>query len=380
MKTARFAALAAAVLSFACCSQPSARIDGVLKDAPETDVIVRLLDVNKYQTLDTVKTDAAGAYSYKVDVEEGKPEFIYLFNGDRKIASLLLQKGDRVKVVTEPDGTWTVEGSEESEKLRQVEKEYADFQVRIAALRQEFAQADGTPEAREIQGKISRAYVEYYRKAVAYVLSNSHSLTSVPVLYQNVDEGFQVFSQPTDALHFRSLADSLKTVYPESRYVKALAKEADRRYKALEMGQRLELANEIGYVDIDLPDVNGKRVKLSDLDSRAVLLYFWAATDEMKMFNLDSLLPVYETFHDRGFDIYSVSFDVDKTAWATVVRNQKLPWTQVCDVRGDRSPLFGYYGITGLPRMALLVDGEIVSDTGITSEATLRQYLSKVLK
>ena len=104
------------------------------------------------------------------------------------------------------------------------------------------------------------------------------------------------------------------------------------------------------------------------------------ADAQMKMFNLDSLLPVYETFHDRGFDIYSVSFDVDKTAWATVVRNQKLPWTQVCDVRGDRSPLFGYYGITGLPRMALLVDGEIVSDTGITSEATLRQYLSKVLK
>ena len=380
MKTARFAALAAVVLALSCCSRPSARIDGVLKDAPETDVIVRLLDINKYQTLDTVKTDAAGAYAYTVPVEEGKPEFVYLFNGDRKIASLLLQKGDKVKVVTEADGTWTVEGSPESEKLRQVEQDYTDFLVKMVGLREEYAGVDGTPEARAVQAKMSRTYIDYYRKAVSYILANPYSLTSVPVLFQTVDEGFPVFNQPTDALHFRNIADSLSTVYPESRYVKALSKEAARRNQALEMGQRLELADEIGFVDIELPDVTGKKVKLSELDSRVVLLYFWAATDEMKMFNLDGLLPIYEAFHARGFDIYSVSFDVDKTSWATVVRNQKLPWTQVCDVRGDQSPIFGIYGITGLPRMALIVDGEIVSDSGITDEASLRQYLSKVLK
>ena len=59
-----------------------------------------------------------------------------------------------------------------------------------------------------------------------YVITNSKSLTVIPVFYQYVGEGFPVFSQESDAIVFNSVLDSLKTVYPESKYVKALEAEA----------------------------------------------------------------------------------------------------------------------------------------------------------
>ena len=68
----------------AACT-PTAKIDGAIEDAPSSEVIVKLLNVNRYEVLDTVSTDASGRFSYKVDVEKGQPEFVYVFYKDTKV-------------------------------------------------------------------------------------------------------------------------------------------------------------------------------------------------------------------------------------------------------------------------------------------------------
>ena len=78
-----------------------ARIDGTISEAPSSEVIVKLLNFNQYQILDTVKTDASGRFSYKAEIEKGQPEFIYVFYKDTKVASLLLEAGDKVKSFSE---------------------------------------------------------------------------------------------------------------------------------------------------------------------------------------------------------------------------------------------------------------------------------------
>ena len=305
----------------------------------------------------------------------------YLGSIEEKREKLLLEQGDAVTVYADTLGRYTVEGSEECLKLRQVEKDYTDFLLEMLRLREKYAAVEGTPAAQEVNAEISRAYIAYYRKALAYLSGNRKSMTAVPVLFQEVDTGFPVFSQLTDAIHFRTIADSLKTVWPESRYVKALDKEAERRFQLLELQSRIDAAGETGYVDIELPDVTGKKVKLSEVEaaSKVVLLYFWAATDEQKMFNLDVLKPVYEAYHGRGLDIFSVSLDIDKTDWARIVKNQKLPWVNVCDTRGISSPYLGFYRVEALPRIAFIVNGEIDVAPAIDGEAALRNYLESKL-
>ena len=368
MKTVKIlAALAAAALLAAC--GPKTVIEGTLKDKADAPVIVKLLDVNKYQVLDTVRTDASGAFSYKPGLTKECPEFIYLFYGDKKVASLLLKQGDRVKVTTDTLGNYTVDGSEESLLLQEVEGDYAQFLLDMNRLS---ADPDATAE-------LSRRYVDYYRRSVRYVMEHSKSLTSVPVLFQRVNDGLAVFDQPTDGIIFGSICDSLKTVYPESRYVKALEREASRRTNLMQINQRLQEADQVGFFDIDLPTLAGTNAKLSDAQSKVVMLYFWATTDEQKMFNMDTLIPVYKEFHDRGFEIYAVSLDVDKTAWATVVRSQQLPWVNVCDTRGDQSPLISLYGLSALPTAYFLVNGDMDPNADVSDAASIRKYLQAKL-
>ena len=368
MKTVKILAASAAVLLLAACG-PKTVIDGTLQDKADAPVIVKLLDVNKYQVLDTVRTDASGAFSYKPELKEGCPEFIYLFYGDRKIASLLLKQGDHVKVTSDTLGNYTVEGSDESLLLQEVENEYAQFLIDMDRL-------SSDPDA---TGELSRRYVDYYRRCVRYVMEHPKSLTSVPVLFQRVNDGLSVFEQPTDGIIFGSISDSLKTVYPESRYVKALENEASRRLNILQFTQRLQEADQVGYFDIDLPTLAGTNAKLSDVDAKVVMIYFWATTDEQKLFNMDTLIPVYKEFHDRGFEIFAVSLDVDKTAWATVVRAQQLPWVNVCDTRGDASPYINMYGLTALPTAYFLVDGEMDPDASVSDASSIRKYLQAKL-
>ena len=361
------ALLLAALIS---CDRGKTSINGVLKDGPEKELVVKLLDVNRFQVLDTLKTDAEGAFSYELSIPEAKPEFIYLYYKDRQVASLLLQKGDAVVVETDTLGAYKVEGSEESLNLQKVENAYNACVRDISRI-----------IANPLRGNaaISRRYVEYYRDRVQYVMAHPHSLTVVPVFFQKLNDGLPVFAQPTDGLLMKSITDSLKTVYPDSKYVKALEKEAERRIHEMELSAKIRQAEEVGYIDIELPGVEGKKVKLSDTESKVTMVYFWATTAEQKMFNLDALKPIYEEFHPKGFEIYAVSLNVDKAEWGKAMRNQKLPWVNVCDTRGVDSPYIGLYGVTSLPMAWFIVDGEIDTAANVRNAADIRSYLRKKL-
>ena len=97
------------------------------------------------------------------------------------------------------------------------------------------------------------------------------------------------------------------------------------------------------------------------------------------MFNLDVLKSLYEDYHKRGFEIYQVALDPDKVSWAQVVKQQNLPWINVCDALGASSPYALLYNIPALPATFVIADGELVNG-GVVNEKSLRKLLDKHLK
>ena len=369
---------AAAMMAVAACGN-KARIEGELSGAPSSEVIVKLLNINHCDVLDTLKTDANGKFSYKVDVQEGQPEFVYLFYKDTKIASVLVEAGDKVSVTADTLGTYTVEGSAESVKLAQVEKEYADAYARLSELSSQAVAAKGAA-AEELRRQITQEYISYYRSRVIYVMENTKSLTVVPVLFQSFGSDLPVFAQSTDAIHFATVSDSLELVYPESKYVKALRAEAKKRQNYLDLEVRLNNAEVIGYPDIELPDVNANKIKLSQVDAKVTIVFFWSAADAaQKMFNLDFLKGLYEDYHKKGLQIYQVALDPDKAAWAKTVKGQNLPWINVCDSRGTASPYVYLYNIPSVPAAFIIANGELV-DGEMSTEKSFRKRIEQLLR
>ena len=367
---------AAALIAAACT--PTARIDVTIDSAASSEVVVKLLNVNQYEVLDTLKTDGSGRFTYKVNVEEGQPEFVYVFYNEKRIASLLLEAGDKVSVSADTLGNYSVVGSEESARLALVEQEYSAAQKRLQTIAEQMDDDDADQAA--LTQAMGKEYVDYYRQCVKYILENSRSLTVVPVLYQYLGTDLPVFGQSTDAIHFVNMADSLSLSYPQSKYVRALRKEAERRYTYLELEAKLKNASTVGFPDIVLPDINAEKVALSEVDSKVIMVYFWDVADaSQKMFNLDVLESLYNDYHKRGFEIYQVALTADKSAWAQVVRKQNLPWINVCDRLGAASPYVATYNIPVLPATYIIADGELV-DGQVVDEKSLRKLLDTLLK
>lgn len=364
-KTYRTLAMMATVAALASCAQ-NAEIKGTVAGAPDSEIIVKQLDINVYSVLDTIKTSSDGSFSYKVNVKKGQPEFIYLFYGDTRIAGLLLETGEKAEVSADTLGNCSISGSEGSVKLAQVDKAYSEF------LNDIYSAADG-PE-------MAKIYLDHYRACVEYVLQNPYSLTTVPVLFERLSDVSPIFSQTTDALFFRNAADSLKTVYPESRYVLALEKEAERRMNQLEIENKIRTAEEASFPDIVMPDINGQTKALSSVDAKVILLHFWNAADAaQKMLNIDTLLPIYNDFHERGFEIYAVCVSPDKAEWGSVVKAQKLPWINVNDGRGGTTGTAVLYNVSSTPTSMLIVDGEL-SKVQLKGGEGLRQELGRLLR
>lgn len=367
---------AAALLAAACT--PTAKVEMTLDSAPSSEVVVKLLNINQYEVLDTLKTDASGKFSYKVNVEEGQPEFVYVYYKDKRVASLLLEAGDKVNVSADTLGNYTVQGSEESSRLALVEQEYSAAQKRLQALAVQMETASDEQMA-SLRQALAKEYVAYYRQCVKYILENSRSLTAVPVLYQNFGPELPVFSQNTDAIHFVNVADSLALAYPQSKYVRALRKEAERRYGYMELEAKLRTVSPVGFPDIVLPDINAQQVRLSEVDSKVIMLFFWDPSNvNQKMFNLDILESLHNDYHEKGFEIYQVALTTDKAAWAQIVKKQNLPWINVCDRLGAASQYVTTYNIPVLPATYIIADGELV-DGEIVDEKSVRRLLDKLL-
>ena len=382
-RASKFISLAAIAFAVMSCGGPEqaadvAKVDGVIEGAPASEVVIGKLDVNQLVILDTLTTDQDGKFQYELEVKKGNPEFVYVYYEGAKVASLLLEADDEVAVNVPVEGVPSVDGSEESAKLMQVEFEHAAMSAIFADYAAQLENASQSQYDKVVR-QMTDNYREYNKKSIKYVMENSHSLTAIPVLYRTLGD-LPLFAMSTDAVLFSSIADSLATVYPESKFVKSLRADADARMAELDLIRRIEMAEEVGYLDIALPGLDGSIRKLSEVDSKVVLLYFWTSSRaNQNNFNIDVLKKLYNDYHKKGFDIYQVSLDVDKVHWATTVMGQDLPWTNVCDIRGAASEYVTLYNLQALPAAFVISNGELV-DGELVDEASFRKLLDKLLK
>ena len=382
-RASKFISLAAIAFAVMSCGGPEqaadvAKVDGVIEGAPASEVVIGKLDVNQLVILDTLTTDQDGKFQYELEVKKGNPEFVYVYYEGAKVASLLLEADDEVAVNVPVEGVPSVDGSEESAKLIQVELEHAAMSAIFADYAAQLENASQSQYDKVVR-QMTDNYREYNKKSIKYVMENSHSLTAIPVLYRTLGD-LPLFAMSTDAVLFSSIADSLATVYPESKFVKSLRADADARMAELDLIRRIEMAEEVGYLDIELPGLDGSMKKLSEVDSKVVLLYFWTSSRaNQNNFNIDVLKKLYNDYHKKGFDIYQVSLDVDKVHWATTVMGQNLPWTNVCDIRGAASEYVTLYNLQALPAAFVISNGELV-DGELVDEASFRKLLDKLLK
>jgi peroxiredoxin len=115
-------------------------------------------------------------------------------------------------------------------------------------------------------------------------------------------------------------------------------------------------------LDPTLPDINGKKIALSSLKGRYVLLAFWSAEVNDCITENLQLKEYYRLFHRKGFEIYQINLDKDESTWKAAVKFDELPWISTREENPEDQKNARLFNVRTVPANYLIdPKGEIIA-------------------
>ena len=204
------------------------------------------------------------------------------------------------------------------------------------------------------QAKLNKLKKEFIEQATAYQDPLSHYIDTVS------SPAFAVL-----ALHFHGYP-ALMGDYWEyyQKTASRLLKQTPNHPYLLEMDAKLkEFAKTlpIGSIapEVSLPDTSGQIQHLHDTKASLILIDFWASwCTPCRIEIRETLKPLYEKYHSKGFEIFAISTDEDKTRWIKAIKSDDTPWIHVaCLNMQEKCEAKKAYQVKGIPH-TILIDSE----------------------
>lgn len=130
--------------------------------------------------------------------------------------------------------------------------------------------------------------------------------------------------------------------------------------------------------DFSMPDTSGVMVSLSQFKGQYVLVDFWASWCGPCRGENPYVVAAYQKFKKKNFTVLGVSLDENKADWLEAIKEDKLTWKHISDLKGWSTEVVKLYGFDGIPYNVLLdPQGKIIA-TELREEA-LEAFLSKTL-
>ncbi|NVO20578.1 MAG: redoxin domain-containing protein [Bacteroidetes bacterium] len=356
-----------------CHSLPegTATIRGSLKDAARLKLYLYQLLPESSPLIDSAETDRDGNFSFHIFPDQ---KSIYLLQSDsRNSITLVLDKNDHVTIEAEGrqlPSTYSISGSDESKIFWEFNKHSLQGQQRLDSLSKILNESHSMKDFPSIRRKLDSTYQQVFETSRKDVLSfleaHTHSLAAV-ILVNYTLGGTPLVTANNDTKLFRTIDTALSAKYNANPNYQAfhtrLHKFSDANQISLNPVGGASEGNTI--TEILLNDRNGKSRPLSGKE-KYTLVYFWVSWKPESRDLTTNLVGLYESFHSKGFGIYSISLDEDKTAWLSALQRDRVNWPQVNDPAGLKSEYAKLFRVQKLPELFLLNEKKQVISSDIS--------------
>ena len=356
------AVMGVAVLSLGSCTEKKFNINGTITQAKDSVLYLENMSLNGPKAVDSVKLDENGNFEFKQKAPDA-PEF-YRLRIANQMVNLAVDSTESITVKAAyptMSANYEVSGSEECAKIRDL------AYMQLALQRQVTAIANSpTLGVQAVEDSVTKVLEVYKNKVkLNYIFKEPMKAYSYYALFQTIVLGnaniliFNPRSSKDDVKVFAAVATSWDTYFPKAERglnLHNIAIEGMKNVRIAENNARQTISADkvkvAGVIDIALTDNHGRVRKLTDLKGKVVLLDFQAFAAEGSLKRIMMMREIYNKYHDRGFEIYQVSFDPEEHFWKT--KTAALPWVSVWDENGTRSTVLSQYNVQTLPTFFLI--------------------------
>jgi peroxiredoxin len=106
--------------------------------------------------------------------------------------------------------------------------------------------------------------------------------------------------------------------------------------------------------ELSIPDAKNKIVSLKNINAEFTLLVFWSTTCPHCTAMMPRLNELYKGQSPKRFEVLAVSIDTSRTAWTTFLKEQKMNWINVSELKGYSGKATDDYNIYATPTIFLL--------------------------
>ena len=385
--TALFCIIASIISLFYACNDkqacPTFTVKGKIENAAGKTLYLSNIGINGNIVLDSIKIDKNGLYTFEQPQPASYDFFFIAINGVKPIP-FAIDSTETITINSDANNfydSYTIEGNIESQQIKEMNELQAALEKQVNEMLKSTSPAIIKTRNEiytligEFKQNISRQYIiPTPDKASAYY-ALSLSLNGEPL--------FQPKNNRNDSKCFAAVATSMKIRFPKAKRTQHLYKIAEESMAATRPQKtktvEIEEGNTTttGLFNIELPGIAGDSISLSSFAGKVVLLDFTMYEDAKISSRNINLRELYSKYHDKGFEIYQVSYDTREHFWQQSASN--LPWTCVRDGAGTNSQYIRLYNIQTLPTFYLINrDNEIVlRDNQIEN---LEKEIEKLLK
>jgi peroxiredoxin len=335
------------LIFLAGCHRPEKfEIKGKITNASGMKIYLDELMVSSLRPVDSAKINSRGEFTLRQHV--GIPTFYLLKLSENNFITLLVDSAEKVSVSADAinfSREYSVQGSPGSLLVRELNKRLNTTKQKLDSISSLSELFKDSRDIEKLKSEWNAAYDKIVQDQVGYstefVSQHPFSMASVLALYQKFDDQNYVVR---DLQALRIAASALNSFYPKSEHVKALYANTLQLIAKEREGNLRRLIEEKGQnsPDIVLPDQTGKKIALSSFRGKYVLVHFWASVDQNSRVVNPVLAEIYQKYRSKGFEIYQVSVDKDRTQWMNAIREDKLIWTNVGDMEGSIQSVMNY--------------------------------------
>ena len=377
----KVAAVILAAMTAASCSNNKFNVEGQIANAGDSVLYFENVGLEGIQVLDSVKLGGDGNFAFSGNPTEA-PEFYRLRIADQ-IINVSIDSTETVQIKAEYPGmaaNYTVSGSDNCEKIRELTMKQMDLQAKAIAIQQ------NTALGVKVIGDSIQSLINAYKDDVMknYIYKEPNKAYAYFALFQTIGQWliFNPRTEKEDIRAFAAVATSWDTYYPHAERGQNLHNIAIEGMKnqriVAAQNQDLEVdaskVSEAGVLDIALTDNKGQMRHLTDLKGQVVLLDFHIFAMDESPARILMLRELYNKYHAQGFEVYQVSLDPDEHFWKQ--QTAALPWVNVRDADGVNSQRLMLYNVQSIPDFFLIDRGNNI----VTRAANIKDLEAEIKK